>query len=449
MILAAALLVATVVAAALSDATGVVLGLTLAAGALSVGAGAWIMWQTAGVFHAIDQVTEAMGAVIDGEVGAQLAEQPAGETARLIQAFNGMSRRMRESSEEAEASQREFRQAVRRLGDTLAATHDLSRILQFSLETARLLLRAERALFFSVNPARTRLEVRAALGGEEGVLLAPGSGLAGAVIARSRPLLYPGDAAPVPPEPMCSSAIAVPFFSQGMVFGVVALYGRVDGGEFASDHFETLEALVRQAETAVDNVFLHEEAQRLSITDGLTGLWNRRQFDLRVRQELERAARFNRSVGLILCDLDHFKDLNDSCGHLGGDAALVEVAKQLAAATREIDTVARYGGEEFVMVLPETDLQGTLTLAQKARRAIAEAPLEWDGTPHSVTASFGVATYPDMGTSAQELLTAADAALYRAKRLGRNRVEVAGRVPAGSVEIDVSSSAPEVRRTQD
>lgn len=375
--------------------------------------------------RSIQQLTDALDELSRGEGGAQVPAASPGAMGDLVEAFNLASLKMRSSLEEAERSQREFSRAVARLGDTLAATHNFARILEVILETAQLVLHAERAVFFSVNPARTRLEARVVVGGEPGGTLSPGTGLAGAVVARSRPLLFPGDAEPAAPEPVCSTALAVPFFSQGVVFGVVAAYGRDDGSLFRHSDFETLEALVRQGETAVDNVFLHEEAQRLSITDGLTGLWNRRQLDLRLRQELERAARFDRSVSLIVCDIDQFKNVNDTMGHLGGDAVLVEVAQRLTTATREIDTVARYGGEEFVLVLPETDLDGASVLAEKIRRAMAGTPFEIDGQMVDVTLSFGVAVYPIHGVTARELLASADAGLYEAKDGGRNRVQVA------------------------
>jgi two-component system, cell cycle response regulator len=237
--------------------------------------------------------------------------------------------------------------------------------------------------------------------------------------------VFPGPTAPVFPEPEVATAMAVPFTGRGQFLGVVAVYGHHTGQSFGEDDVETLVALVSQASTAVDNISLHEEAQRLSITDGLTGLWNRRQLDLRCQEELERAVRFGRPVGVVFCDVDLFKDVNTEWQHLGGDAVLVEVANRLSAATREIDVVARYGGEEFVLLLPETDLVGSHTLAEKVRRAMCEEPVEHNGKTRTVTLSLGVAAYPHSGTSVRTLLAAAQEALKRAKENGRNRIEEA------------------------
>jgi diguanylate cyclase (GGDEF)-like protein len=219
--------------------------------------------------------------------------------------------------------------------------------------------------------------------------------------------------------------MAVPFSSRGQFLGVVAVYGHTGGQAFGDEDVEALGALASQASTAVDNVSLHEEARRLSITDGLTGLWNRRQLDLRCQEELERAIRFSRPVGVVFCDVDLFKDVNTEWQHQGGDAVLVEVAQRLSAATREIDVVARYGGEEFVLLLPETDLAGTRILAEKVRRAMCEEPVEHNGLTRTVTLSLGVASYPHSGTSVRTLLAGAQEALKRAKENGRNRIEEA------------------------
>ncbi|MGH9024105.1 MAG: sensor domain-containing diguanylate cyclase, partial [Acidimicrobiia bacterium] len=303
------------------------------------------------------------------------------------------------------------------------------------LETARAILGAEEALFLALDPATRRLVAREASTSSTGYQgtgwsIPVGAGLAGAVAQTRKPAVHPGGNTalaylPVFPEPDRATGIAVPFFSQGNLFGVVGAYGRRLGGSFQAEDVETLATLVRQAETAIDNAFLHEEAQRLSITDGLTGLWNRRELELRCQQETDRAARFGRPMGMIMCDVDRFKAVNDSWGHLGGDAVLIELARRLSVATREIDVVARYGGEEFALVLPETNLEGACVLAEKIRAAVSATPIEHEGSLRTVTMSLGVATYPLHGRTVRELLTSADAALYRAKQGGRNRMCVA------------------------
>jgi diguanylate cyclase (GGDEF)-like protein len=335
------------------------------------------------------------------------------------------------TARDLETSQQAFRRAISRLGETLAATHDRDKILEAVSETAQLAVGAQRGIFYEYAPARKILVARSGVGPDAPELSLPlGTGLAGSAAAEQAPIRFPGPSdalggAPVFPEPEVQTAMAVPFTSRGQLLGVVAVYGHTDGESFGDDDVEALVTLVAQAGTAVDNVSLHEEARRLSITDGLTGLWNRRQLDLRCQEELERAIRFSRPVGVVFCDVDLFKDVNTDWHHQGGDAVLVEVAQRLSAATREIDVVARYGGEEFVLLLPETDLAGTRILAEKVRRAMCEEPVEHGGRTRTVTLSLGVAAYPHSGTSVRTLLAAAQEALKRAKENGRNRIEEA------------------------
>ena len=161
------------------------------------------------------------------------------------------------------------------------------------------------------------------------------------------------------------------------------------------------------------------ECERLCLTDGLTGLSNRRHFDARVRQEVSRAQRFRDPLSLLLVDLDHFKKVNDTFGHVVGDEVLCCAAAALAASVRSIDVVCRYGGEEFALILPRTPMAGALAVAQRVCFAVAQA--RTTGRPDvRVTASVGVAAFPDEDIlGEQDLLRAADSALYRAKRSGR------------------------------
>ena len=164
---------------------------------------------------------------------------------------------------------------------------------------------------------------------------------------------------------------------------------------------------------------LHE----LAIRDGLTGLYNHREFYRLLESELLRAHRFNHPVALLLLDIDHFKQVNDRHGHLAGDTVLRELGQRLPAQVRAIDHVCRYGGEEVAMILPEIERESAIQSAERIRAKIAAEPFIVNGeTEIVVTVSIGIAIYSDDGTTSEELVAATDAALYKAKEQGRNRV---------------------------
>jgi diguanylate cyclase (GGDEF)-like protein len=162
----------------------------------------------------------------------------------------------------------------------------------------------------------------------------------------------------------------------------------------------------------------NEELERLSVTDQLTGLYNRRRLMEVLEAEVHRSKRHEHPFAVLIMDVDHFKKFNDAHGHLAGDRVLAGVAEVMRETTREIDTTARYGGEEFVAVLPETDLEAAVDVAERVRATLAARIFEG----RRVTLSIGVAEFPRHGEGAQSLIAAADAALYQAKGAGRNRV---------------------------
>jgi diguanylate cyclase (GGDEF)-like protein len=171
-------------------------------------------------------------------------------------------------------------------------------------------------------------------------------------------------------------------------------------------------------------------AERLTLIDPLTGVWNRRYLERAFREQVKRHTRFDSIFGVLVIDIDRFKRINDRHGHAIGDAVLTEVAHTIDGSVRgDIDVLARFGGEEFVVVLPETDRAGAVVAAEKIRTLIADSAFESDGAPVSVTVSIGVAACPEDGADESELLAAADAALYRAKASGRNRTVAAGPAP--------------------
>ena len=335
--------------------------------------------------------------------------------------------------EDPRARLRDFRHALVRLGDVLASTRDRQVMVTALLETTTTYLCAPASIFYVTVAGSERLRPMEQLGAAAGAPLGElpgGVGIAGAASRAGGAVLWPtaDDVQPSPMEPAAGAgAIAIPVRSGGHPFGVLGYYGR--DAPFEEEDIHSLEILVRQAETAIENSFLYEEAVRLSLTDGMTGLWNRRNFDLRLESELSRALRFSEPFAVVFVELDQMKAVNDRWGHQAGDTVLIELARRLTEAVREVDVVARWGGDEFTLLLPKTGLDGALLLAEKIRSAVGTAPFRIDQGSLDITISVGVAAYPEHGSSGKDLVNAADSAMYQAKARGRNRVEHAGTEP--------------------
>lgn len=167
-------------------------------------------------------------------------------------------------------------------------------------------------------------------------------------------------------------------------------------------------------------VRLFTTTKALSLKDDLTGLYNRRHFQKMLDLECKRALRYKRPLSLLMIDADHFKRLNDTCGHIVGDRTLKTLGILLTNNLREVDVIARYGGEEFVVLLPDTNLKGATFVGEKIRRLVTQIKI--DAPVPGLTVSIGVSSLPERATSLQELIHFADIALYQAKQEGRNRV---------------------------
>jgi diguanylate cyclase (GGDEF)-like protein len=184
--------------------------------------------------------------------------------------------------------------------------------------------------------------------------------------------------------------------------------------------------LLEPASVALDNALLLKRVEALSVTDDLTRLYNSRYLNLVLRRETKRASRSGRPLSLLFVDLDGFKSINDAHGHLFGSRALVEAAAVIRSSARETDVVARFGGDEFALVLPDTGGEGAYAVGERIRERIAAHTfLAGDGLDIHLTASLGVATLPDAAASAEELMQAADTAMYRVKESGKNGIHVA------------------------
>lgn len=221
-------------------------------------------------------------------------------------------------------------------------------------------------------------------------------------------------------------AICVQLRDGSEQFGLLHVRGGPDDSELSLDRWSRLAIMTADLlSLALSNLRLRADLREQAIRDPLTGLFNRRFLDEMLVKQLSQSMRYERPLGILLLDIDHFKQLNDSYGHHAGDAVLHTIASFLRTALRAGDTACRFGGEEFLLVLPEIELPAAVIRADDLRSEIHTLYLEYEGKVlPAVTVSIGVASFPDHGTTPDALLIAADRALYLAKAAGRNRVHV-------------------------
>ncbi|HEU4450972.1 MAG TPA: GGDEF domain-containing protein [Gaiellaceae bacterium] len=315
---------------------------------------------------------------------ARLLGRRRGEPPAAAQEPDARQRRARDVRP-SEADAGRVREAVALVGEALAATHDPEALLPVILQSA--------------IGATGAVGARLVSGGNEVVR-------AGQPEVGGRPL-------------------ALRLGSDHDSVGQLLLYP-AEGSSFDREAEQLAHWLAAQATIALENERLHRTVKRQAITDELTQLANRRRFTETLAVEVRRAERFGDPVALVLADLDDFKAINDRYGHQAGDEVLRRFADVLRENVRDFDLPVRYGGEEFAVLLPETGLDGGEQLARRLQTALLRLRLSAIGRDRApVTASFGVAAFPPMG-SAEDLLSAADGALYRAKAAGKNRVVCAG-----------------------
>jgi len=219
------------------------------------------------------------------------------------------------------------------------------------------------------------------------------------------------------------SLIAVPLKVQNKIVGVLYL-DDFKTRQYPESRLRILNILASFATMSIDNARLHEQTQVLACTDGLTGLYNHRQFKILFKEEVARSKRYNKKLGLIMLDIDNFKYFNDTYGHPNGDRVLGVISKILKSTFRECDVPFRYGGEEFIVMLPETGITPSLRAANRIVEAvrIESARQLADICDHGITISVGVSTYPRDGENESDLLKVVDDMLYKAKAAGKDRV---------------------------
>jgi len=334
------------------------------------------------IVRAVRGIADAARAIALGRLAERVPVEGRDEFAMLGVAFNDMADQLESRLVELEGERRRLRDAFERFGEALSATHDVDLLRQVVVETA----------LESTGAVAARLH---ADGGDA----------------------FAGDSDAV------GELIELPLTIGGSTQGTLDLIGT-----FGDEQRRTAASLASHAAIALENARLHRMVERQALVDGLTGIANRRGCEDALSHEIARAGRLGTPLSLVVSDLDDFKAVNDAHGHVVGDDVLREFAAVLRSTLRESDVAGRWGGEEFVLLLPGTEAEGGVQLAERVRTAFAERSfLGRDKAVLHVTCSFGVAQLGS-GVGEQELFAAADRALYEAKRRGKNRVELAAAI---------------------
>jgi diguanylate cyclase (GGDEF)-like protein len=420
----------------------------------AVGLAAWLARSTT---RPLAELSAAAERVSEGDLNVRVPVHGRDEVAQLALAFNRMTAQTQAYVQALTASRDQMRGQLGRIGQTLTATLDLDRILEVILDTAMVTAGAEAGVIMLVDvDDADQLRQRAGegdLGIDQPASIRIGEGIIGTIAAGGVPAhgrIVDGkfeDCRRVDTEPDARTIAAVPFrgrqpvdprhdgdFSgaprtDAGVLGVLVLYNRIAGEDFEPSDVDTLRTFAGQASVAVENVLLHRQAERLSLTDPLTGLWNYRFMQTSLRREAERCRRYQRPSALLAIDLDRFKDVNDTYGHPVGDQVLAELARRITAQIREVDLAFRHGGEEFMVLLPETDANGASVVADRLGRAVNARRFKVNdasgGRELDITVSIGIAVLGEHADTATGVLAAADEALYAAKAAGRDTWRVA------------------------
>jgi diguanylate cyclase (GGDEF)-like protein len=378
----------------------------------------------------------------EGDFSQKVPVEGSDELAGLASEFNKMSNRLAAQMDELRSQQLEIERSVERIGQAFASGLDRVALLRILAETAVSACDAEYGLIALSGRAGAEAEAGEASEAVSDVALA----------AELRAIREGGVA-----ESSDKGAYALSS-SLGRIEADDSPVGAMTVARakrpFTANERRVFLYLVGQAAASVENVALHELVSEQAVTDELTGLPNHRAFSDAIQKEAARADRFRHDLSLLILDIDDFKQVNDTHGHLQGDAVLRAIGRIVDDESRGIDEPARYGGEEFVVALPETSLEGALEVGERIRTRIAAqaVPRVDGGGSLAVTASLGAAVMGDSIGDVNDLIAAADAALYEAKRAGKNRV-VAARVDGagraggnGATDSDQAKGRPAARR---
>ena len=318
------------------------------------------------------------------------------------------------------------------IGKAMNYISDLKNLLQYILSQAIDVTSAEKGSLMLYDLETDQLNIRVLAGMEDTDFqekvnnneiacrsFKPGEGIAGRVYMTAKPIVVNNinedDVFIDSEKSYVRSITCIPMIVYKEVIGVINVTNKRHGKEFTDEDVEMLKAVADQAAVAINKAQLWD----MAVTDSLTGLYVRRYFMVKLQEELHRAERYNNILSVVMADLDQFKNINDTYGHDAGDRVLKAIGKFLQQNVRDVDVVARYGGEEFVIMIPEAADKAAHILSERLRKNLSE--MKFDNLP-PITVSLGIATYPYDGSDAEDLIKKADAAMYAAKRAGRNQV---------------------------
>lgn len=424
------------------------------------------------LINPIDRLKKAMKLVEKGDFDVELDVRTADEIGELSTYFNQMIAKIarigvenrkitselkgktqlerkgeviKEANKELAALVTEFA-LLHEIGQSVNSTMEITELYRLIQEVLPTRLHLHKFAILCVDEKREFLNVRAAYGFGDtehifDIAFRIGEGVSGEAYQRGeliyvsdigkdkRYLHYRGE------TEESGSFLAIPLRFKKDVLGVIN-FSRSEVDGFSENDIRFLTLVANQIALAMENADLYTKTRELAVRDELLGIYNRRHFQQVMQMEWKRATRFKRPLSLIMVDVDHFKDFNDTFGHLTGDRVLKAIAEMLNKNLREVDTLARFGGEEFVVLLPDTDKAGALVVGEKLRRIVERERFDnQNGVTMSLTISAGIAVFPQDAKEMDDLIDHADVALYDAKDSGRNKVVLYGIDPAVSDEV--------------
>jgi two-component system, cell cycle response regulator len=362
-------------------------------------------------------------AVAVGVVAARRRTSAPAESTELVRAVDDMRHKMDELAHDlSEALDRAERETRRnRLFGELGGSIDLEEVMDRVLDAAMELTGIDAAMMVVEGQGGAPAVATRGMTPQEAAK-PPTSGVAGALSGTITVSYRYGRDQDLPDEQLIRGGVFIPLMGRELrAIGTLSLFWRHHAHEPDAEQIEQAESLAESSMPAIENARRYGEARKLAETDALTGLYNQRYFHETLRREVQRAQRYERSLALIVFDLDDFKTINDQIGHLAGDRVLSQASERLREAVRSVDVACRVGGDEFAVILPESSAVDADQLYRRVHNAMRGTSLGPEG--HRLRVSAGIAEL-EHGDTAASLFERADGALYRAKDLGKNRVDI-------------------------